>query len=126
MMDDYRNWCFEKEQYEAVLAMTDVGEESFIGQWSKKVAAQFNLKEEDVANAYKDPMDQYSDNQFARRMWKATVARGVNSTPSVFVNGVLLEKPPTTTDNWMKLLNDTYNKQWHRLDEEEEPTLFFN
>ena len=46
-------------------------------------------------------------------MWKYATAKGVNATPTVFLNGVHLDSVPFTTKDWMSLLNETYNSQWH-------------
>ena len=40
-----------------------------------------------------------------REMWKYATAKGVNATPTVFVNGVHLDAVPFDVDSWMALLN---------------------
>ena len=48
-------------------------------------------------------------------MWKYGTAKGVNGTPTAYVNGTKLDSVPTTVDDWMELLNDTYNSQYGAL-----------
>ena len=43
-----------------------------------------------------------------RYLWKYAASRTVSGTPSAIVNGVLLQNPPFTADDWMKLLADVY------------------
>ena len=38
-------------------------------------------------------------------MWKYATAKGVNATPTVFINGVHLDSVPFDVDSWMALLN---------------------
>lgn len=89
-MDDYRNWCYEDEQFSANQAAHDVSQDDFQKAWAAKVAKQFSLKEEDVAAIYTDK-DPYNTNNLTRIMWKDTIARGVSSTPTVFINSIRLE-----------------------------------
>ena len=42
-------------------------------------------------------------------MWKYAAAKQVTGTPQVFVNGVNVQQIPTDLEEWMQLLNDTYN-----------------
>ena len=45
-------------------------------------------------------------------MWKYATAKGVNGTPSAFMNGVNLDDVPFTVDGWMDLLNQVYESQY--------------
>ena len=46
-------------------------------------------------------------------MWDYAAAKGVNATPTVFINGVRLDSVPFSVDDWMALLNQIYATQWH-------------
>ena len=46
-------------------------------------------------------------------MWKYATAKGVNATPTVFINGVHLDAVPFSVADWMTLLNQIYDSQWH-------------
>ena len=47
-----------------------------------------------------------------RSLWKYATAKGVNGTPSAFVNGVKLDTVPMTVDDWLDILNSTYSSQF--------------
>ena len=47
-----------------------------------------------------------------RTLWKYATAKGVNGTPTAFVNGVKLDSVPMTVDGWLDVLNDVYNSQY--------------
>jgi hypothetical protein len=39
------------------------------------------------------------------------MAKGVFGTPTVFVNGIMLQNNPENATRWMQLLNETYRSQ---------------
>ena len=45
-----------------------------------------------------------------RAMWKANTSKGVNGTPTVFINGVTLPIVPASADEWVFVLQQVYNK----------------
>ena len=85
-------------------------------EWAKRVAEKFALKESDVAKIWTSD-DEYRTDERTRDIWKGQVARGANQTPTVYINGVKLDKYPQTADNWMDLLKAVYDMQFHRLDQ---------
>lgn len=92
--------------------MTDTSEEAFITYWSKQVAEEFNLDVATIEALY-GQSDEHNTQWRIREMWKYATAKGVNATPTYFVNGVHLDAVPFSVDDWMKFLNTTYESQWH-------------
>ena len=85
----------------------------FEAEWSAKVAAQFNLNVADVQAIYSSSTDPYNTNMNTRAMWKANCVKSVQGTPTVFINGVLLDYVPATVQDWLDLLQSTYDSQYH-------------
>lgn len=48
-----------------------------------------------------------------RAMWKFACAKTVSGTPTVFINGVRLDKTPGTVNAWMNQLQSVYDSQYH-------------
>ncbi len=46
-----------------------------------------------------------------RYIWKYSASQGVPGTPSLAVNGVMIQNPPVDADSMMQLLNDVYKSQ---------------
>ena len=76
------------------------------------MAAEFKLDEATISALYGSD-DKHNTQWRIREMWKYATAKGVNATPTVFVNGVHLDSVPFSVDDWMKLLNQIYESQWH-------------
>ena len=91
--------------------MTDTSQDDFIAWWSKQVANEFSLDETEVAACFTD-QDQYNTSSSIRAFWKYATAKGVNGTPTAFVNGVKLDSVPMTVDDWLTLLNQVHNSQY--------------
>ena len=91
--------------------MTDVSQNDFTAWWSQQVADKFNLDQADVASCYTSN-DPYSTDANTRALWKYGTAKGVNGTPTAFVNGVKLDETPMTVKAWLNLLNQVYNSQY--------------
>ena len=108
--DQYKDYSFSMQN--TILGMTSTSEEDFISWWSKQVATEFNIPEATITALY-GASDEHNTSWRIREMWKYATAKGVNATPTVFVNGVHLDAVPFTVDDWMSLLNTIYNSQWH-------------
>ena len=109
LSNDYKDFAFENMS--TILAKTDVSQNDFEAWWAKEVATKFNLDESDVASCYSDS-DPYSTDSNLRALWKYATAKGVNGTPTAFVNGVKLDSVPMTVDGWLDILNSVYNSQY--------------
>ena len=108
--DQYKDFSFKMQP--TVLGMTDTSEEDFITYWSKQVADEFNPDVATIEALY-GQADEHNTQWRMREMWKYATAKGVNATPTYFVNGVHLDAVPFSVDDWMKFLNTTYESQWH-------------
>ena len=97
---------------DTILGMTSTSQADFETWWSKQVATKFNLDEATIQALYGSD-DAHNTQWRIREMWKYATAKGVNATPTVFVNGVHLDNVPFTVDDWMSFLNETYDSQWH-------------
>lgn len=83
-------------------------QEDMVNNWTKKVADQFKLKQQDLIDAVHS-----SENEDRlRTMWKYAASKGATGTPTYFVNSIMLLDPPYQTADWLKLLNDVYTSQW--------------
>jgi len=96
-----------------VLSETNVNQVDFEAQWSSLVATQFGLDEATLASIYDYSTDQWNTNMNTRAMWKSACARTVSGTPTVFINGVKLDKTPATVDKWITQLQSVYDSQYH-------------
>ena len=95
-----------------ILGETNVSQSDFEVQWAGLVAAQFGLDEATLYSIYGDN-DQYNTNSNTRSMWKSAVARTVSGTPTVFINGVKLDKTPADVAAWTTQLQSVYDSQYH-------------
>lgn len=94
-----------------MLDEVNVSQVDFEAEWSAKVAAQFNLPVADVQAIYTSS-DPYDTNMNTRAMWKANCTKSVQGTPTVFMNGVMLDYCPATVQAWLDLLQKTYDSQY--------------
>ena len=101
LLNEYKDFCYEPSSLNMVLSETDVSDVEFEAQWPALVAARFGLDEATLASIYNYNTDQWNTNMNTRAMWKSAVARTVSGTPTVFINGVKLDKAPTTVAKWL-------------------------
>ena len=87
-----------------------MSQDDFKTWWAGEVAKKFNLDESDVASNYGE--DPYNTDANQRAFLKYAWAKGVNATPTAFVNGVKLDSVPMTVDGWLRILNSVYNSQY--------------
>ena len=109
--EEYKDFSFEN--LDTILGMTDVSLDEFTAWWSAQVAAEFGFDEADVASCYSGYYsDPYGTDSATRALWKYGTAKGVNGTPTAFVNGVKLDTVPMSVNGWLSLLNEVYNSQY--------------
>ena len=104
--NQYRDFTFD--QLETVLSMKTTSKDEFIVYWSASVATELGLAAADLEAALNDRQTDLD----VRSMWKYAAAKGVNGTPTSFVNGAHLDDVPFTVHGWMKLLNEIYDSQY--------------
>jgi len=88
-----------------------MSQQDFINQWCAQVSLIFGLEYRTCTGLYK-PDDQYNTNMNTRAMWKFASNKGVSGTPTAYLNGVRLENMPGTVDDWLQLLQQTYDSQF--------------
>ena len=94
-----------------VLSMKTTSQEDFIPWWSNEVATALSLNAKDIEAVY-GSSDTHDTAWKIRELWKYAAGKGVNGTPTSFVNGVRLDSVPTTVSDWMELLNSIQKSQW--------------
>ena len=90
--------------------MKDTSKDDFITYWSKAVAAELGVDEGAIEASYSDP-SRLTD-MGLRSMWKYAAAKGVNGTPSAFLNGAKVDDVPFSVQGWLDLLNHVYDSQF--------------
>ena len=75
------------------------------------VSIEFGLGQADVYSCY-ESNDPYNTDGNTRALWKYATGKGVNGTPTAFVNGVKLDTVPMTVDGWIDVLNSVHNSQY--------------
>ena len=94
------------------MAETDKSQDAFEKEWAQKVATQFGLDYNEVYSIYTND-DQWNTNMNTRAMWKANTARGANGTPTTYINGVVLPYSPASPEEWVMVLQQVYDSQYH-------------
>lgn len=107
--NEYKDFAFEN--LDTILDMTSTSQIDFEAWWAGEVASEFDLEESDVVSCYGSD-DPYSTDGNLRALWKYGTGKGVNGTPTGFINGVKINDLPMTVDSWMDLLNSTYNSKF--------------
>ena len=110
--NDYKDFSFQN--LDTILGMSDTSLDDFTAWWSQQVATEFGLDETDVASCYSDS-DPYDTDGDLRTLWKYATAKGVNGTPTAYVNGVKLDSVPMTVDGWLDILNSVYDSQYSAM-----------
>lgn len=98
-----------------MLGATNTSYNDIIGNWTTFVAQKLSLNVTELQNVYNSTADTHNSEMRSRYLWKYAADRTVHATPSAIVNGVLLQNPPFTADDWMKLLGDTYYSRINTL-----------
>jgi hypothetical protein len=79
--------------------------------WSGMVSENFGWKKQDLLTLFDRRNDSHNSEMRVRYQWKYGIAEGVTATPSLFVNGVQVQRMPATADEFHKLLTDVHNSQ---------------
>ena len=69
---------------------------SFIFEWSSKIAGRFDLPVSDVLDIYDDEEDKHNSEMRTRYMFKWRTFSHQSGTPFAYVNGIRLEHFPET------------------------------
>lgn len=102
-------YCFDNQ--DDVLGSTDKTYNQIITSWTTSVATKFGFKQADLAALYDYDTDTHNSEMRGRYMWKYSTNQGVSSTPSAFINGVMVQVYPGGPDDWMQILNDIISDQ---------------
>ena len=85
-----------------------MSQNDFEDYWAGRVSASLGVSKDLIATAY-DKSSPNSTDGVQRSMLKYAWAKGVNGTPTAFMNGVKLDSAPRTVRGWMNLLQETYD-----------------
>lgn len=107
--NEYKDFAFEN--LGTILSMDTTAQIDFQAWWAMQVADKFGMAWHEVAICYSDE-DPYNTDGNLRSLWKYATAKGVNGTPTAFLNGVKLDSVPMTVDGWIDLLNSTVESQF--------------
>ena len=108
LQNQYATYCYDN--YSTVLKQTDVSLDAFQTSWAQTVSTEFDLPLAEVQSIYASD-DPYDTNHKVRNMWKYGVQKGVNWTPTIFVNGALLYSNPSDVNDWIALLDELLSLQ---------------
>lgn len=108
-MDQYKDFSYQEQP--TILGMKTTSQDDFIPWWSEKVATELGLQTADIEAVY-GPNDTHDTAWKIREVWKYSTGKGVNATPTAFVNGVKLDTVPSTVSEWLELFNSIYDSQW--------------
>jgi len=121
LLDQYLDYTLTN--HSSILSQ-DISINAFEASWPDQVEAAIGVDAYSVSQIYTSH-DVHNTNSRVREMWKYAVSRGVNWTPSVFINGVKLDSNPNSVDQWINHLNTVYNSQYsHNHVQEVRPTEF--
>ena len=104
---NYMNFCFNNQ--DAILGSTDKTYNQIIQMWTGMVSKQFGFPQKDLVALYDWDTDVNDTEDRARYMWKYSTFKGVESTPSAFVNGIMVQLYPGSPDDWMQILKDVFS-----------------
>lgn len=108
LTNEYKDYCLEN--YSSVLSM-DISRDDFVVAWAQEIGQEFGISSYALEELY-GPNDDHSTWNRTRMMWKYSTSKGVNWTPSVFINGVKLDKNPNSVDSWINHLQQVYDSQY--------------
>ena len=82
------------------------------------VSQAFGWPQSELLAIYDYATDKNNSERRVRDNWGYSISQGINSTPSLAVNGVEVQEPPFDSKSMMKLLTDVYNAQGKKLGRE--------
>ena len=115
----YKDLSFNQQS--TILGMKDTSLNDFVTWWSQTVADNLGLDAATIQDAYSS--SKYSVDSNSRVFLKYAWSKGVFGTPTAFINGVMLDTVPTTTQEWMLQLKAVYFSQFRASQHEEEEYL---
>eukprot|EP00347_Sterkiella_histriomuscorum_P024198 403331970 len=105
---DYMDFCFQNQDF--ILTAKDTSQDDLIKQWTKKVADQFHLNQQDLLALYSRDTDKHNSEMRTRYMYKYNAHHHVSGTPFAIVNGIILQDFPTTANDWMDMLTTIWSQ----------------
>jgi hypothetical protein len=72
------------------------------------VSEELDITQADLLQCFNNAYDTHDSEWRTRVMYKYNSAKHNTGTPFAYVNGVLLENFPETTDEWFDMLNTVY------------------
>ncbi len=103
---EYISYSLKKR--DQILSATDKSYKELISFWIQEVSESFGWDINTLESLFDYNTDTHNSEMRTRYMWKYAASKGVSGTPTFFVNGVMLQNPPSTADEWLQLLNDVY------------------
>jgi len=108
-INQYKDYCYAN--YASVLS-DELSLNEFIVSWPNQVSADLGVPLTPLLNLYDRDLDTYNSNRALRDIFDYALAKGINGTPSVFINGVMLDSTPNTVNQWINHLNTVYESQY--------------
>ena len=110
LMNEY--FTYGLAQQETILSTTNTSLEQFIPAWSKSVSEELGLDYDSLVGIYDRDNDVHDTEMKTRTIWKYGAAKGVSGTPKAFINGVMLDSFPSSSEDWISTLQAVYESQW--------------
>lgn len=107
---DYITLAFNQQDW--LITSTSTSYNALVLKWTQTIADNMKLDVNELRKVYDPATDTHNSEKRTRMIWKYTAARAVGGTPNAFVNGVRLQKTPTSVDQWTQLITDVYNSQY--------------
>mmetsp|Transcript_23204 Transcript_23204/g.22721 ORF Transcript_23204/g.22721 Transcript_23204/m.22721 type:complete len:102 (+) Transcript_23204:377-682(+) len=98
-----------------MLTATDQQESDLLPMWTDLIATGINdpsITAADLMLIYDSSTDKYNSESMMRTMWKYCTSSQTFGTPVAFLNGVQVQDWPASTDEWMTLIQTTYDQQY--------------
>ena len=111
IFEPYLQYCLAHQA--DILDKKDISGRDIIQSWTKQVADNFKLNQQDLLDVYDSSKDLHNSEMRTRYMYKYNTHHHVTGTPFAFVNGILLEQFPTLATDWMTMLQSVYDSQFH-------------
>lgn len=108
LFHDYTWFCLINRSW--ILNDKDRSDANLIEAWTATVAARFFL-DRDYLRVMYTKEDNHNSEARTRTMFKYASHRGITGTPQFLLNEVFLDNHPTTADEWLALLQKTYDSQ---------------
>lgn len=80
--------------------------------WTQFTADSLELNFQEMIDSMNSTTDKHDSDMRTITMWKYCTSRGVSGTPTVAVNGIILESHPNDPEEWMDMLTEIYKSQY--------------